>query len=96
MKAFIINRAAHYLGRKLDGHKTRIAGIGTMLAGLVMALNGVLQLIGSIYPDMGFEGTTPAEAIETITLGLLGLGGGFGVVGVGHKLEKEAELIKEL
>ena len=95
MKNFLFNRAAHYAGRKLDGHKTKIGGVGTIIAGLMMTLNGALQLIGSLYPDLGFEGTTPAAALEVMTLGIAGIGGGIGIIGLGHKEEKNAELIKQ-
>jgi hypothetical protein len=94
MKSFLINRAAYFLAKKLDGHKTRISGVGTIIAGVAMTATGVLQLLGALYPEMGFEGSTPADAVETIIFGIGIITGGGGIIGVGHKLEKEAELLE--
>lgn len=75
-------------GGRLDGYKTRIAGIG-------LALVGFAGLIGQMYPDAGLPKMAFSECIDSILIGL-------GIVGVGHKLEKQTsevarqtEIIKE-
>ena len=63
-----------YVGLKLNGKKTYIAGTGFLLM-------GIIGVIGKIYPDSGM----PDSDWDTIG-GFFS--GGMAAFGLGHKIEK--------
>lgn len=74
MKGFFFKKATGYAGKKLDGYKTIIGGVGLILTGIV-------GVIGNIFPDSGL----PAPEFEFI-MGQFSLG--FVALGLGGKAEK--------
>ncbi len=74
MKDLILNFLFKFIGKKLDGYKTKIGGI-------VSILMGILGIIGVIWPDL----TTVHLSTET-SLGFIAAG--FTALGLGGKLEK--------
>lgn len=74
MKYFITRKVLGYIARKLDGYKTIIGGVGSILLGLAGA-------IGYFFPDQNLMRMDFDEAAGWII-------GGFTVLGLGGKLEK--------
>lgn len=74
MKNFLLGKLLGFVGRKLDGYKTKIGGVGLILTGLV----GIAALI---FPDQGL----PQMELET---SLTTIASGFAVLGIGGKAEK--------
>jgi len=74
MKTRIIGFGLKLLGRKLDGKKTVIGGIGLILL-------GVSGLVGVMYPDQGL----PQMDLENSWTYIVA---GFSVLGLGGKAEK--------
>ncbi|MGE4334546.1 MAG: hypothetical protein AB7E55_01040 [Pigmentiphaga sp.] len=74
MKFFFLDKILKWGGRKLDGHKTTIGGIG-------MVLTGLAGLLGYIWPDQGL----PRMDLETV---LTTISAGFIALGLGGKAEK--------
>lgn len=74
MKNFFFNKITGYAGKKLDGYKTIIGGVG-------LILTGVVGIIGHMFPDSGL----PAPEFEFI-MGQFSLG--FVALGLGGKAEK--------
>jgi hypothetical protein len=71
MKFFFIDKLLKFLGRKLDGYKTKIAGIGWLLLGLVVVIN-------AMFPDSGLakvDGLEEALTYFSTGMTALGLGG---------------------
>ncbi len=83
MGNFVIGQLLRWIGRKLDGHRTAIGGIG-------LILTGISGGIGYVYPDI--EGL-PRMDIEVI-LGFISAG--IAIVGGGGKQEKTKDEIKRL
>jgi hypothetical protein len=75
MGNLIIGKILRGLGRRLDGYKTTIGGIG-------MIATGLAGLIGYVFPD---QPDLPRMDLDE-ALGLMA--GGFAVLGIGGKLEK--------
>lgn len=76
MKNFLINKLLAYVGNRLNGVKTYLAGAGFIL----LALAGCL---GKLFPDQGL----PDMDWETVGGNF---SGGMALLGIGHKLEKAA------
>jgi hypothetical protein len=74
MKNLFLGILFKFIGKKLDGYKTKIGGI-------VSILTGILGIIGNIWPDL----TTVQLSTET-SLGFIAAG--FTALGLGGKLEK--------
>jgi ABC-type cobalamin transport system permease subunit len=74
IKIKILGLALKYLGKKLDGRKTYLGGVG-------LILTGVVGLIGHIVPDMNLPKVSVDNALASISAGLA-------VFGIGHKIEK--------
>jgi hypothetical protein len=75
MGNLIIGKILRAIGRRFDGHKTTIGGVG-------MILTGLAGLIGYMFPD---QPDLPRMDIEEA---LLTISGGFAVLGLGGKAEK--------
>ena len=80
MKNWLIGKVLGFIGRKLDGYKTKIGGIGLIMA-------GVIGIIAEMFPDQGL----PRPGLE-VSLGYLT--GGFAVLGIGHKVEKVKAVVQ--
>lgn len=76
MKSWIVTRILAYVGKRLDGFKTYIAGGGFIL----LALAGCA---GKLFPDQGL----PDMDWETISTHFAS---GMALFGLGHKLDKIA------
>lgn len=74
MKNFILTQLLLWMGKKLDGHKTQIGGVGSILL-------GVLGIIGIMLPDVKV-----VDYSLEFSLGLIAAG--FTALGLGGKLEK--------
>ncbi|PKN60667.1 MAG: hypothetical protein CVU53_01870 [Deltaproteobacteria bacterium HGW-Deltaproteobacteria-11] len=74
MKNWLIGKILGLVGRKLDGYKTKIGGVGLILV-------GVTGIIAQIFPDQGL----PTMDLET-SLG--SIAAGVAALGLGHKAEK--------
>lgn len=70
MKAKILTFALGMLGKKLDGHRTKMAGATFILLGIV-------GFVGIMYPDQGLPqiGVIEAGAYFATGVGLIGGGG---------------------
>lgn len=70
-----------FIGKRLDGYKTKIGGVGLILSGIVGAIN--LLFPDTVpYPEMSVEGV-----IANIT-------GGFAVLGIGGKIDKNTAAVE--
>lgn len=76
MKNFLLNKLLGWLGNKLNGYKTYLAGGGFILLALV-------GCAGKLFPDQGL----PEMDWDTIGTHF---SGGMALFGVGHKMEKIA------
>lgn len=65
-----------FLSRALDGKKTIIGGVGLILV-------GITGIIANAWPEAGLPEMELDKALEAIAMG-------FGVLGIGHKIEKGA------
>lgn len=74
MKNWFITKILGFVGKKLDGYKTKIGGVGIILV-------GVTGIIGQIFPDQGLPAVDLETSIGSIAAGLAALG-------IGHKVEK--------
>lgn len=74
MKNWLIGRILGFAGRKLDGYKTKIGGVGLILV-------GVTGILGMIFPDQGLPVMDIDSACAAIAAGIAALG-------LGHKAEK--------
>lgn len=74
MKFFFLSKLLAFLGRKTDGYKTKVGGVGLILTGLV-------GLLGHLYPDQGLP-TMELESVFTT------ISAGFVAIGLGGKAEK--------
>jgi hypothetical protein len=82
MGNFFIAKIIRMLGKKFDGYKTTIGGIGLILTGL-------LGLLGYAFPD---QPDLPKMDIETA---LTNIALGFTALGLGGKLEKTKTAVSE-
>jgi len=80
MGNIIIGKIIRAIGRRFDGYKTTIGGVG-------MILTGLAGLIGYMFPD---QPDLPRMDIEEA---LLTISGGFAVVGLGGKAEKVKDAV---
>lgn len=77
---WIVTKFLGFIGRKLDGYKTKIGGCGLILSGLIGLIN------------LTFPGTVPFPAMDLETV-ITNMAGGFAVLGVGGKLEKQTTAV---
>ncbi|MBI5075616.1 MAG: hypothetical protein HZB62_10695 [Nitrospirae bacterium] len=75
----LIERILGGVGKRLDGYKTTIGGIGSILTGIV----GIISIL---FPDQGF----PSIGIEASVAFIVG---GFSILGVGGKADKQKAAI---
>lgn len=80
MKNWLIGKILAWAGKKLDGYKTKIGGVGLILV-------GVTGIIGQIFPDQGLPVMDLETAFGAIAAGLAALG-------IGHKVEKAKAVIQ--
>jgi len=80
MKFLFLGQVLSFIGRKLDGYKTLIGGIGLILMGIVGLIN--------LTFDMGW-----VEWSLEISLGFITTG--FAALGIGGKIEKLTRVEKE-
>lgn len=81
MKNFIITQLLRWMGKKLDGHKTQIGGVGSILL-------GILGIIGIMFPDVKV-----VDYNLEFSLGLIAAG--FTALGLGGKIEKVKNVVEE-
>lgn len=82
MTEFIFLRILKFIGRKLDGYKTIIGGLGFMLTGIM----GIIRIM---FPDLTqFPDMSIGEAIVAISAGMT-------AIGLGAKVEKGVAEIKK-
>lgn len=80
MKNWLIGKILGFIGKKLDGYKTKIGGVGLILV-------GVTGIISQIFPDQGLPVVDLETAIGSMAAGLAALG-------IGHKVEKAKAVIE--
>ena len=81
MKNFILTKLLRYIGKRLDGHKTQFAGVGSILF-------GILGIIGVMYPDTKMVELSLEQSLTAII-------GGLAALGLGGKLDKVKDVLKE-
>jgi len=82
MKNWFIGKILGFVGKKLDGYKTKIGGVGFILV-------GVSGIIAEIFPDQGLPKMGLEGSIGAISAGITALG-------LAHKAVKTQAAIKEL
>lgn len=82
MKEFLLRRVFGYVGRKLDGYKAIIGGVGMILMGLT-------YFVRFFFLDLT---QFPEPSMET---GFTYITGGFATLGIGGKLQKMIEAEKD-
>lgn len=82
MKNWFIGKILGFVGRKLDGYKSKIGGAGLILV-------GVAGIIAEIFPDQGLPKMGLESSIGSIAAGITALG-------LAHKAVKTQAAIKEL
>jgi hypothetical protein len=82
MKNWFIGKLLGFVGKKLDGYKTKIGGVGFILV-------GVTGIIAEIFPDQGLPKMGLEGSIGAISAGITALG-------LAHKAVKTQAAIKEL
>ncbi len=80
MKNFFLMKILALIGRKTNGYKTKIGGVGLILSGLT-------GILGIIYPDQGLPQMDLDASIAMIGLGMTALG-------LGGKAEKQTAAIE--
>lgn len=78
---FIFGKGLKWIGRKLDGKKTKIAGVGAILY-------GIIGILGIMFPDQKLIDLSIEQSIASII-------GGLGALGIGGKLEKVKNAVDE-
>jgi hypothetical protein len=81
MKDWIISKILAFIGKKLDGYKSKIGGVG-------LILTGITGLIGLIFPDQGL----PKMDFQT-SAGFVSAG--VGAIGIAHKMQKSITAIHQ-
>ena len=88
---------AGFAWEKLNGYKTKIAGIGLMCSGGAMMLSGLAVLAHGVSACPGLDcvvgivrGLGASPDAKVIGEGFLIFQGGLAAIGVGHKLDKAA------
>jgi hypothetical protein len=82
MLNFIFKNILSFIGGKLDGHKTKIGGVGLILLGLA-------GIISHTFPSLDL----PLKA--DLDIYLTYLAGGFATLGIGGKIEKNTNAVKK-
>jgi hypothetical protein len=77
MKNFLLSKLFGYVGKKLDGYKTTISGISSILF-------GVLGIVANIFP----ENINIPGGVPDIEVAYGFIAAGLGIMGVGGKIEK--------
>lgn len=80
MGNMIIGKLLRFTGRRLDGYKTTVGGIG-------MILSGLAGLLGYMFPETA---NLPQMEINDI---LSLITGGLAVIGIGGKIEKTKNVL---
>lgn len=83
MSKFFLTKLLRLLGAKLDGYKTLAGGLG-------MILTGLLGLAGMMFPD---QPHLPHNM--DLDQCLILISGGFGVLGLGGKVEKTKRALEK-
>ena len=82
MTEFILTRILRFMGKKLDGYKTIIGGVGFIMT-------GGLSIIRIMFPDLTHFPDMPiGEALASIFAG-------FAAIGLGSKAEKLTEKVQK-
>lgn len=82
MKNLLLGWLFRWLGKKLDGHKTQIGGIGSILL-------GILGILGIMFPDI--------KVVDySLEMSLGFIAAGFAALGIGGKLEKVKGVEEEI
>lgn len=79
----LIARLLGSVGTKLDGYKTIIAGVGSILFGAA----GIIHLI--------FPNDTDFCPNQTVDESITYIISGFALLGIGHKLDKNTKAVQE-
>jgi hypothetical protein len=74
MKNWLLGKLLGFAGKKLDGYKTKIGGVGLILV-------GIAGIIAKLFPDQNLPEMDLDAAIASIAAGVAALG-------LGHKAEK--------
>jgi len=80
MKNWLIGKLLAFIGKKLDGYKTKIGGVGLILV-------GITGILGKVFPDQGLPETELDTSLGAIAAGVAALG-------LGHKVEKAKAVIQ--
>ena len=94
MKNWLLKMLLNFGGKRLDGYKNQIGGIGLILTGIgavVAALTGGIRLMFPTMtelPEMDMKTIT-----ETFVGGTVSMSLGFTALGIGHKMEKQKAAI---
>jgi hypothetical protein len=82
MKNFILKKLLGYVGGRLSGYKTYIAGGASIIYGLI-------GILGIMFPDQKLPQMDTNTAFGYISAGLA-------VIGVGHKIEKNTQAVESV
>ncbi len=88
LKKMIIDGIFKLTAKKLDGHKTKIGGVGAILGGVVTCLGGIIGFLGNYFPEQGLPAMDIDTVLTTLGLGWTGIAAGFATLGLGGKAEK--------
>lgn len=96
MKNKIIEFALKLLGNKLDGKKTAIGGVTSILTGIGAIITGLLGIVRKIFPDMtDLPDLSIDECWTSLVVGGSAIGFGFSMLGLGGKQEKAKRAVQE-
>ena len=79
---WLLSKGLGFAGKKLDGYKTKIGGVGLIIFGLIGAIN-------IMFPE-----SVPGVDL-TIEQVMGNITGGLVAIGIGGKLDKNTEAVKE-
>lgn len=79
---WLLTKVLGFAGKKLDGYKTKIGGAGLILYGIIGAIN------------LMFPGQVPGVELDLDTV-IGSISGGFAIIGVGGKIDKNTTAVKE-
>lgn len=88
MRGVIMTKLLQFLGKRLDGRKTFIGGLGLILTGIPPIIYGILGILGIMFPDQNLPQVEIEQAWENILMGSGSISLGFGALGLGGKAEK--------